>query len=37
MHFRRWTRMTFYPAIKYFNKYGLLDRGYEKFMPLMKM
>ncbi len=37
MYFRRYTRMHLYPAIKYFSKYGLLDKGYQRFMPLFNI
>lgn len=37
MYFRRYTRMHLYPAIKYFSKYGLLDKGYKKFMPMFNI
>jgi len=37
MYFRRYTRMTLYPAIKYFSKYGAIDKGYQKFMPLFTL
>jgi hypothetical protein len=26
--------MFLYPAIKYFARYGVIDKGYQKFMPL---
>jgi len=29
--------MHLYPAIKYFTKYGVIDKGYQKFTPLFNM
>lgn len=36
MYFRRYTRMHLYPAIKYFTKYGVIDKAFLKFAPLFK-
>jgi hypothetical protein len=35
MYYRRWTRMHFIPALRYFHKYGVLDRGYEFLKPII--
>jgi hypothetical protein len=28
--------MHLYPALKYFTKYGVMDKDYQKFMPLFQ-
>ncbi len=37
MYFRRYTRMHLFPAMKYFSKYGLLDKRYQIFMPMFSI
>lgn len=37
MYFRRYTRMHLFPAIKYFTKYGVIDKQFQKFTHFFNM
>lgn len=37
MYFRRYTRMHLFPAIKYFTKYGVIDKDFQKFSHFFNM
>ena len=35
LYYRRWTRMHFFPALRYFYKYGVLGEEYDIFKPII--
>lgn len=35
IYFKRWTRMHFYPALKHFHKWDVLDKSFDIFKPII--